>query len=160
MKNEGKLKFKLNYPVIIIGIILVSFLGFVFLGYYILTLKNVKFYADFDVDKNKLFEYLEIKKDKSILSYDTGLMKEKLSKLLYLKNYDVSMKFPNTLVIFLKARKPLAKVIGIDNKLYFIDESGMVYKEALNDFEKNPTIIFEGTDKIKLGVIIGGNSII
>ena len=157
MRNNMKKKLKLKFILIIFFSILTAIAAVFFVGKYIVTLKYVKFEADFDLDKKKLLQYLEIESDKGVLNYNVDSMKEKLSKLLYLKSYDVYLRNPNTLVINLQIRRPVAKVVGENNNLYFIDETGFVYREVQNDYEKTPTLIFSGgADKIKIGVIISG----
>ena len=141
---------------IFIIVLFFTLLSLIFLGKSIFMVKNVKITKDFEIDKEKLLNYLEVYPIRSIFNYDTKLMEEKLSKHYYLKEYRVSKIYPNTLEIKILMREPLGKIVGKDSGLYNIDKSGVIYQDIGINRESIPLIILEENSNVKNGIKIGG----
>ena len=150
-------KKKSNYFLIVIPLILFIVLTvFLLTGKNTFILKKVKFSSDFDVDRDRLFNYLGVYPKKVLMNYNISDMNKKLDKLSYLKSYKVSKEYPDTLVIMLYIKKAVAKIPGENGKLFLVDETGNIFKEALNNYTENPTLIFSGNAKIKTGMSLNG----
>lgn len=145
--------------IIILSILILFFviiLILLFLGKSIFLVKNIEINKDFDIDKKKLLNVMGIYPLRSILEYNINDMENELSKYAYLKEYNVSKKYPNTLLIKMKIRKPLAKVVGMKGNIFYIDEQGVIFKEVDNNFLNYPVLLFNIHDNIKYGVKIIG----
>src|SRR4030042_5401568 len=105
---------KTNIFLFFIPFILIIIIILIFLAFFIpFKLKNVtikKINYDFYINNDKFLEYLNIKPGFSIWSYKTDLIKENINKLYYISNSNVYKKFPNSIVIELKIRDPIAKI--------------------------------------------------
>ncbi len=145
--------------IIILSILILLFiiiLVFLFLGKSIFLVKNIEINKNFDIDKDKLLSILKIYPLRSIWEYNINDMEKELSKYAYLKEYKVSKEYPDTLVLKMKMRIPLAKVVGNKGSIYYIDEQGVIFKEVDNNFLNYPVLIFNIHDNIKYGVKIIG----
>jgi len=145
--------------VIFLSIIIIIFIGilfFLFMGRSFFLVKHIEIKKDFNIDKNKLLSFLKIYPLRSIWEYNIEKMNNELSKHIYLKEYKINRKYPDTLVINMKIRKPIAKIVGSNGKIYYIDEQGIVFKEADNNILNIPLLIFNIRNNIKYGVRIKG----
>ena len=141
---------------IFIIILFFTLISFMILGKSIFMLKNVKITKDFDIDKEKLLNYLEVYPIRSIFKYNIRAMEEKLSRHYYLKEYKINKIYPDTLAIKIIIRDPLAKIVGKDGYLYNVDKNGIVFQNLNTGKETNPLIIFDKNENVRNGVRIGG----
>jgi hypothetical protein len=142
--------------IIFLSILIIIFaviLFFLFLGRSIFLVKHIEIKKDFKIDKNKLLKSLKIYPLRSIWEYNIEEMNNELSKHVYLKEYKVSKKYPNTLVIKMELRKPIANIVGEKEDIYYIDEQGMIYMKANNNY---PLLIFDIKDSLNYGTEIKG----
>ena len=85
---------------------------------------------------------------------DVEEMNNELSKHVYLNEYKINKKYPSTLVITMKIRKPVANVVGQKGNIYYIDKEGVIFMESNNS--NTPLLIYDIRDNIKYGVEIKG----
>jgi len=153
---------KTNIFLFFIPFILLIITILILLAFFIpFKLKNVtikKINYDFYINNNKFLEYLNIKPGFSIWSYKTDLIKEKINKLYYISNSNVYKKFPNSIVIELKIRDPIAKISGYDSEVYLIDRDGRIYRDAFKSYQNIPVVIYDIKDDIKPGVVLKDRS--
>ncbi|MBN2547012.1 MAG: FtsQ-type POTRA domain-containing protein [Spirochaetes bacterium] len=142
--------------ILIISIILVLLALFIPFKLKNVTIKKINY--DFYINNDKFLEYLNIKPGISIWSYKTALIKEKIDKLYYISNSNVYKRFPNSIVIEIKIREPIAKLSGYDSEIFLIDIEGYVYRDAFKSFQSIPVIIFDNKDDIKPGIVLKGKS--
>ncbi len=144
-----------------ISFILIAVVILISLAFFIpFKLKNVtikKINHDFYINNDRFLEYLNIKPGFSIWSYKTNLIKEKINKLYYISDANVYKRFPNSIVIELKIREPIAKITGNDSEIYLIDRSGYIYRDAFKSFQNIPVIIYEKNENIKPGIVLTGD---
>ena len=127
-----------------------------FAGSSIFIVKNVEISKNFKIDKEKILQYLEIYPLRPIWKYNTAIMQEKMSKHFYLEEYKIYKKYPNTLAIEIKIRKPIAKIVGADGEIYVVDKEGIIFRRILKRDNIYPLIMLEEREKIKIGIKIKG----
>jgi cell division septal protein FtsQ len=148
---------KNKYWILTIGIIIVitMIISVLFIVNTFFRVRYIEVEKNFDINKEKLFEYLDIKKDKLIFNYDTKLMEEKLSRHYYLSFYKVTKIYPDKLKIEVKMKAPVAKIAGKNGIIFFIDERGIVFQKYGIPFD-TPLIIYNSTE-IKDGMRLNQN---
>ena len=139
---------------VILIFIFVIILFFFFLGRSIFLVKHIEIKKDFNLNKNKLLKSLKIYPLRSIWQYSIKEMDNELSKHVYLKEYKIRKRYPDTLVIKMKIRKPIAKIVGEKGNIYYIDEQGIVFSGAQDN--NNPLLLFDIHEKIRNGIEIKG----
>ena len=139
----------------ILIIFFVVVLFFLFLGKSIFLVKHIEIKKDFKIDKEKLLKFLKIYPLRSIWEYNIKEMNNELSKHVYLDEYKISKKYPSTLIITMKIRKPIANVVGQKGNIYYIDNQGIIFMESNNNYN-TPLLIYDLHDNIKYGVEIKG----
>jgi hypothetical protein len=102
---------------------------------------NINVERNFDLDNKKLIEFLGITEKKYIWQYDVSDMENKLSKDVNLLNYSITKKYPDSLLIKLEIRIPLASIKGKDGNLFFIDMDGMVFSRYKINY-RIPMIVY------------------
>ena len=127
-----------------------------FSGRSIFTVKNVEISKDFEIDREKIIEYLEIYPQRLIWKYDTKLMEQRMSKQFFLEEYRIFKKYPNTIAIKIKIRKPIAKTVGYNSRIYVIDKDGIVFRQAHQKDSIYPLLLYSEREKIKSGIQISG----
>ena len=113
----------------------------IYFGKDIFIVKNVNIEKNFNIDNKKLLEYLGITRDKFIWSYNTSEMENKLSKDINLSYYKVTANYPDSIIIKLYIREPVANISGYNGKVYFIDDKGAVFSKYDINYHI-PLIIF------------------
>lgn len=144
---------KIRYIVIFalfISIIL-SFL-LILISKEIFIVKNIVIDKDFTLNNEKFIKYLDIQPNKYIWAYDLNDMRIKLSKQIFLDDYDIKKRYPDTLVIFLRIRKPIAKVLT-DGRIMFIDKNGVIFTEV-EDGSNLPLLNFNIEKELSYGKIL------
>jgi|GEM_PF-1582787 len=140
----------------IIFIFISIFLIFLFftLGNSFFKVKSVEIYKDFVIDNNKIIRYLNIYPAKPIWKYNIRKMNEKLSILYYLKEFEIKKKYPNTLIIKLIVRQPIARIVGKEGKIFLLDINRVIFQEVNNKNNDLPLILINSSDFFKNGIII------
>lgn len=95
---------------------------------------------------------------RSTIFLDPGKVEEKLKReFLTVRALGMTKRFPDGLLIRVSARVPLAQVKTKEEKLFLVDEEGLLFREARD--EKLPIIdlgeVFEGA----LGETVGGEEV-
>jgi hypothetical protein len=128
------------------------------LGKTVFQLRSVEIARDFPVDREKLISFLEIYPARPLWSYNLRKMKKQMSSQLFLFNYEITRRYPDTLVIQLTVRKAIARTIGADGEILLIDREGIIFKKARHQGKDLPLITFDKQSKIKRGIRISGKS--
>lgn len=136
--------------------IIISFIFFIY-GKKIFIVRNIVIDKDFNVNNEKFIKYLGIEPNKYIWQYDIVMMGKKLARQLYLYDFFIKKRYPDTLVIFLRIRKPIARVL-VDNRIMFIDKKGMIFNEA-EDNQDLPLLIYNIKEDLDYGIILSSKYI-
>jgi cell division septal protein FtsQ len=124
-------------------------LVFIILGtvivYNIFTVKNVIVESNFNVDENDIVRYLdiEVEENRLIWSYDTNLLEKKLFELDYFYKYSIVKKYPDTIIIEINVRVPIATIIDGEGVVSFIDTNNVIFKMYSVD-TLLPLIVYNG----------------
>lgn len=97
-----------------------------------LPLRAVEVDTDGSLDRDWLLSYLEVSEDENLLSIDLVAMKERLERIGQVESAEVERRFPDTLVVSVKEREPIARILaqrsnGETLKL-FVDTEGFVFE--------------------------------
>ncbi|HOJ63353.1 MAG TPA: FtsQ-type POTRA domain-containing protein [Spirochaetota bacterium] len=144
---------KIKYVVafaLVISVILSFILIFVAKDFFIV--KNIVIDKDFSLNNEKFIRYLDIQPDKYVWEYNISDMENRLARQAFLDQYKVNIRYPDTLVIFLRIRKPVAKLI-INNKIMFIDKNCVIFSES-EDSDNLPLLNFDIKQNLDYGKIL------
>jgi len=92
--------------------------------------RYLKFETNGVIQKNWFIEYLDLPKNKNLLSIDLIYLREYILKISQVESVELCRKFPNTLVITLKEHIPCAKLLlknDSGNKLGLVDLKGNIF---------------------------------
>lgn len=152
--NKGSIKiFIYIFIIFIIGLLIVINLTFFKINN--IVIKKVG--MDFILDESLLLDYLNIKKGSFIWFYNTKAIQEKLSKFYFFNDTAVKKIYPDTILIELKMREPIAFVYGGNGNFYLADKDGYIYSNAFKKKVDLPLIIFEKNSFIEPSVILKGS---
>jgi hypothetical protein len=150
------LKIKTGIIVIFLILFITTVIVLIFSGNKIFTLKYIDIKKDFDLNEEKLIEYLGLYPVKPLWAYNINEIKERLSKQFYLSGYEVNVKYPNSMTIKLYIKKPFFKIAAGSGKIYVTDQEGFIFREYENKDDNIPLVLFKQNSKIKSGIKIGG----
>ena len=128
---------------------LITILIFIVLGttivYNIFIVKNINIIVDknLNVNEDNIIEYLDIENNILIWNYDTALLEEKFSSLDYFHRYSIEKKYPNTLIVKIKVRTPIATITNNNGVVSFIDTNNVIFKRYNVD-TLLPLIVYRG----------------
>ena len=111
--------------------------------YRIFTVKNIIVKNNFDIDGNHIVKYLNIEENRLIWSYDTALLEETLLSLDYFHKYSIEKKYPDTLIIEIEVRDPIATIIDDSGVVSFIDTNNVIFQKYNID-TLLPLIVYNG----------------
>ncbi len=131
--------------------ILISFLLILFSKEFFIV-KNIVIDKDFNVNNEKFIHYLGIQANRYIWEYNVREMEGKLAKQVYLENFYIKKQYPDTLFIFLRIRKPIARLL-IDKEVMFIDKNGFVFKES-EESKDLPLLTYHIKEYLNYGTIV------
>lgn len=140
---------KRNIVVIFIIVILgITCITTLLLSRTIFKVRNVKITKDFEINKTKLLNYLEIYPLQPIWKYNTKEMTVKLRKQKYLAYAKVTKILPNTIHIKIKEKKPVICIQNNDNTYYLVDREGSIYTKVKNNTFTIPYLIIHDIPEI------------
>lgn len=119
------------------------------------VVKNIVVKSDININKKEFIVKMGLKNNKYIWEYNLIEIGKKLSRLYYVDEYKLSFSYPTVLNIELKIRKPLARIVGADGNIYFLDKKGGVYKSGKIKLWL-PLLIFDGKENIGVGKRLKG----
>jgi len=134
---------------------LVTALVFIILGtvvvYNIFTVKSIIVKNNFNVNEDEIIKYLDIdiEDNRFIWSYDTALLEEKLLSFDYFHKYSVEKKYPDTLVIEIKNRDPIATIVDDKGVVSFIDTNNVIFRRYSVD-TLLPLIVYNGENLFEM----------
>ncbi|MBR6199454.1 MAG: FtsQ-type POTRA domain-containing protein [Spirochaetales bacterium] len=94
------------------------------------VVSKIELNKDFNVDTEKLYDFLDIEDGKFIWEYSAAKLNDKLATQTYLDEYNVKIKFPNTISIYMRIRVPVARIVMPDSTVAYTDKNGLVFKES------------------------------
>lgn len=94
------------------------------------VVSRIELNKDFNVDTEKLYDFLDIEDGKFIWEYSEAKLNDKLATQTYLDDCNVKIKFPNTIYIYMRIRVPIARVVMPDSSVLYTDKNGLVFKES------------------------------
>ncbi len=125
----------------------ITVLVFIVLGtvivYKVFTVKNIVVEKNFNVDDYDIVDYLNIEENTLIWSYDTSLLENRLSQLDYFYKYSITKKYPDTLIIEIKVRTPIATISDENGNISFIDTNNVIFQRYSVD-TLLPLIVYNG----------------
>lgn len=152
MKKKGFI-----FLIMLMFIVLAGFIMF-FLSRSLLQIKNIELVKNFELDKQKIIDYLGIYPIRPIWKYNTKSMEEKLSKQFFLQEYKVYKKYPNTLVVKIMMREPVANMVDKKGNIFAVDKEGVIFRKSINTDNIYPLLIYADRSKIKIGIEVAGKS--
>ena len=97
-----------------------------------LPIKEVQIDTDGSLDHEWLLSQLAIAEDENLLSIDLSALKDKLESVGQIENAELERLFPDTLVVSVKERQPIARLLAQrpsgERILLFVDEAGYVFE--------------------------------
>lgn len=120
---------------------------------------NVSKSADFEVkniiingrqnfSKDDVFFAADIKKGTPILSINLNDAAKKLSVLPWVENVSIMRQLPDTIIINLQEKTPLARWQKSNDQIFVIDSNGKIIQSAkASDFPRLPLLVGAGADK-------------
>ena len=94
------------------------------------VVSKIELNKDFNVDTERLYDFLDIEDGKFIWEYSAAKLNDKLATQTYLDEYNVKIKFPNTISIYMRIRVPIARIVMPDSTVAYADKNGLVFKES------------------------------
>ncbi|OHD11421.1 MAG: hypothetical protein A2Z98_08570 [Spirochaetes bacterium GWB1_27_13] len=142
----------MNNKIILFLIIILTSLFIFFICFFMFTnftVKKVEIDRDFFLDDKKFYKYLNIKENSLIWDFDKKKIEEKLAKQSYLSFYKVIKKYPNTIRILLRLKKPIAKIVVQKGDVYFIDDKCSIFRKHKINYSI-PLICYINEEKVTL----------
>lgn len=115
-------------PVVLISVALAGLLFYGAMKFCVVT--KVELNKDFQVNVTKLYKFLDIQEGKFVWEYNPYKMRAKLATQTYLDEYDIKVKWPNSIYIYMRIRVPVARLVNADGSVGFIDKNALVFKES------------------------------
>ena len=123
-----------THKALVFFLIIVISLSIAALLYYVsakfCVVSKIELNKDFNVDTERLYDFLDIEDGKFIWEYSAAKLNDKLATQAYLDEYDVKIKFPNTISIYMRIRVPIARIVMPDSTVGYVDKNGLVFKES------------------------------
>lgn len=123
-----------THKALVFFLIIVISLSIAALLYYVsakfCVVSKIELNKDFNVDTEKLYDFLDIEDGKFIWEYSSAKLNDKLATQTYLDEYNVKIKFPNTISIYMRIRVPVARIVMPDSTVAYADKNGLVFKES------------------------------
>jgi cell division septal protein FtsQ len=145
---------RFHKPVLISGflILLLSAILYVILFSGFFRIKSVKILgAEKFVNANDVIRIsVQNTQDQNLLLFDTPGLQANLTRVFHgAKNFSVGKKYPDTLIVYVQERKPIALVHNTNSlEYYLVDEDGFVLG-TIEETESNlPKVVYEGELKI------------
>ncbi|MDQ8204416.1 FtsQ-type POTRA domain-containing protein [Pelagicoccus sp. SDUM812003] len=102
-----------------------------------LPIRSIAIETDGSLERDWLTERLEIPENENLLSVDLSALKAKLESVGQIENAEVERLFPDTLIVTVKERQPIARLLAQrangERMLLFVDESGHVFEAERMD---------------------------
>ena len=100
------------------------------------------------LDKKKIMELGGIDIHSNLLAIDPGQLQHKLEAHAWIKKTEIVKQLPDTLVIQIHERKPVA-MIAIASSLYYLDKKGVIFAKVLPGDDRDFPVI-TGLEEKKL----------
>lgn len=147
---------KVSYVISILFLTMILFCSILFVvNKERFIVENIEVTADFRFNRTFLMQKIGIEDGGYIWQYNSRKIAAVLDELYFVDDYKVTKKYPSRLVIQLFKRKPLARVVGKDGEVFFIDRRGVIFKSSKIK-EMVPLLVFENPQLIHQGKKLGG----
>ncbi len=111
--------------------------------------------ADFKFDKASLMKRLEIEDGLYLWQYSKSRLVSILDDFYFIDDYTITRKYPATMSIDLKKRKPIARLAGRDGEVFFVDRRGAIFYSSRIK-QQLPMIFIENQRLVVAGKKLGG----
>lgn len=95
-------------------------------------IRSVEIETDGFLERDWLLDYLALGAEESLLTVDLAGLKSRLEALGQVDNAEVERRFPDTLVVSLQERQPIARIAGLrangEKLALFVDRTGAVFE--------------------------------
>lgn len=146
----------INYKLIIVSFFIIILVLALFFAFRIERVYILKEGDDFNLDEKLLLEHLKIRYGFPLLLYNVKNIENKILKFSFFEKATVRKKLPNSLIIKIKMKEPVAYIYGKDNNIFLLDKEGFVYKNAFKNFFDLPLILSERKDLITTSITLKG----
>lgn len=112
--------------------------------------ENIEVISDFDINKRHFLRIINIEEGNYIWKYDKNAVTSNIERIFIIDEHKLSFIFPDKIVINLKMREPVARILGRNGQVYFIDRRGTVFNHNISD-SRIPMLIVNDNESIVIG---------